>query len=114
MVLTDADGVNHLAIRVAGYQFPDAPDPARRFSRHMAEVAGSIAQQGALPGPLRFTEPNLTFCAQLLETGQVRVLVGLDLEYQPPWHQRRGPEILLCLRLLAAKSSCGERLKSGM
>lgn len=35
MLLKDAGGPNRLMIRVTGYQFPDAPDPARRFSWHM-------------------------------------------------------------------------------
>src|ERR1700749_5115733 len=35
MLLKDADGPNRLLIRVTGYQFPDAPDPVRRFSWHM-------------------------------------------------------------------------------
>jgi hypothetical protein len=56
----------------------------------LAEVAGSIAQRCALPVPLRFTEPNLMFRAQPLDAGQARVQVGFDLEFQPPWHRRRG------------------------
>ncbi|MCW2929715.1 MAG: hypothetical protein JWM19_677 [Actinomycetia bacterium] len=35
MLLKDANGPNRLTIRVTGYQFPDAPDLAKRFSWHM-------------------------------------------------------------------------------
>jgi hypothetical protein len=35
MILDDCGGPNRLTIQVAGYQFPDAPDPALRFSWHM-------------------------------------------------------------------------------
>jgi hypothetical protein len=35
MLLKDAGGPNRLMIGVTGYQFPDAPDPDRRFSWHM-------------------------------------------------------------------------------
>jgi hypothetical protein len=120
MLLTDADGWNRLDVRVAGYQFPDAPDLAKRSSWHMvggeadcqegswrfhwqalqcdesprvsawlAEVADSITRLRALPGPLRFLEPNLTFRAVPLDAVLVRIVVGFDLEFQPPWHQRR-------------------------
>ncbi len=35
MLLNNADGPNRLTIQVTGYQFPDAPDLAKRFSWHM-------------------------------------------------------------------------------
>ena len=35
MLLDDCDAPNRLTIRVTGYQFPDAPDPAKHFSWHM-------------------------------------------------------------------------------
>jgi hypothetical protein len=41
MLLNDANAGNQLSIRVTGYQFPDAPDPAQRFSWHM--VAGQVS-----------------------------------------------------------------------
>jgi hypothetical protein len=46
MLLKDAGGPNRLTIRVTGYQFPGAPDPARRFSWHI--VGGEArCQQGS-------------------------------------------------------------------
>jgi len=46
VLLNDADGPNRLTIQVTGYQFPDAPDPAKRFSWHM--VGGEVqCQQGS-------------------------------------------------------------------
>ncbi|MGH3278961.1 MAG: WapI family immunity protein [Trebonia sp.] len=121
MWLKDADGPNRLMIRVTGYQFPDAPDPARRFSWHMVggeahcqqgswrfdwqaltcdesprvsawlgEVATSITQRRVLPGSLQFLEPNLTFRAFPADAGRTRILVSLDLEFQPPWHRQQG------------------------
>jgi hypothetical protein len=121
MLLTDADGPNRLVIRVTGYQFPDAPDPAKRVSWHMVggearcqegrwrfhwqaltcdesprvsawltEVAESVTQQRALPGPLRFLEPNLMFRAFPQDAVRVRIVVSFDLEFQPPWHRQRG------------------------
>ena len=35
MLLQDSGGPNRLSIEVTGYQFPDAPNLARRFSWHM-------------------------------------------------------------------------------
>lgn len=121
MLLIDADGPNRLTIQVTGYQFPDAPDPAKRFSWHMVggevqcqdgswrfhwqaltcaesprvsawltDVADAVTRQRALPGPLRFLEPNLEFRAFAADEGRVQVLVSFDLEFQPPWHQRHG------------------------
>jgi hypothetical protein len=120
MLLKDADGPNRLMIRVTGYQFPDAPDPRRRFSWHMVggeahcqqgswrfrwqalscdespqvsawltQVAGSAAQRRSTPGPLLFLEPNLMFRAFPLDAGLTRIMVGFDLEFQPPWHRRQ-------------------------
>jgi hypothetical protein len=97
VLLNDADGPNRLTIQVTGYQFPDAPELAKRFSWHMVggearcgegswrfhwqalacdesprvsawlkNVADAVARQGALPGPLRFLEPNLEFRALAL------------------------------------------------
>lgn len=46
MLLKDFGGPNRLMIRVTGYQFPDALDPARRFSWHM--VGGEVrCQEGS-------------------------------------------------------------------
>ena len=120
MLLQDAGGPNRLTIRVTGYQFPDAPDPARRFSWHMVggeaccqegswrfqwqaltcdesprvsawlrQAAGSVTRRGELPGPLRFTEPNLMFRAFPRDQDPARIQVSLDLEFQPPWRRRR-------------------------
>jgi hypothetical protein len=55
MLLKDAGGPNRLMIRVTGYQFPDAPDPARRFSWHM--VGGEARCQ---EGSWRFRWQALT------------------------------------------------------
>jgi hypothetical protein len=121
VLLNDADGPNRLAIQVIGYQFPDAPDLAKRFSWHMVggevqcregswrfhwqalacdesprvsawltDVADAVMRQRALPGPLRFLEPNLEFRALAAYEGSVQVLVSFDLEFQPPWHKRHG------------------------
>ena len=121
MLLKDAGGPNRLMIRVTGYQFPDAPDPARRFSWHMVggearcqegswqfrwqaltcdesprvsawlrEVAGSAAQRRALPGTLQFLEPNLMLRALSPDGNRTQIQVSFDLEFQPPWHRRRG------------------------
>jgi hypothetical protein len=120
MLLKDAGGPDRLTIGVTGYQFPDAPDPARRFSWHMVggearcqhgswrfhwqaltcdessrvsawlrQAAGSVTQQRQLPAPLQFLEPNLMFRALPPDKGTAHVHVSLDLEFQPPWHQRQ-------------------------
>jgi hypothetical protein len=120
MLLKDAGGPNRLTIGVTGYQFPDAPDPARRFSWHMVggqarceqgswrfhwqaltcdeslrvsawlrQAARSVTRQCELPAPLQFLEPNLMFRALPPGNGTARVQVSLDLEFQPPWHQRK-------------------------
>lgn len=119
VLLNDVGGPNRLTIQVTGYQFPDAPDPAKRFSWHMiggearcqdgawrfhwqaltcdesprvsvwlAEVADAVTRQPALPGPLRFVEPNLELQAFAADKGRVQILVSFDLEFQPPWHER--------------------------
>jgi hypothetical protein len=121
MLLKDADGPNRLMIRVTGYQFPDAPDLAKRFSWHMVggearcqegswrfhwqaltcdesprvsawlrQAAGAITRRRELPGPLQFLEPNLMFRASPPDGDRVQVQVSFNLEFQPPWHQRRG------------------------
>jgi hypothetical protein len=64
-------------------------DESPRVSAWLAEVADSITRLRALPGPLRFVEPNLTFRAFPLDAVLVRIVVGFDLEFQPPWHRRR-------------------------
>jgi hypothetical protein len=120
MLLKDAGGPDRLTIRVTGYQFPDTPDPARRFSWHMVggearcqhgswrfhwqaltcgesprisawlrQAALSVTQQAELPAPLQFLEPNLMFRALPPGKGTARIQVSLDLEFQPPWHQRQ-------------------------
>lgn len=119
MLLNDADGPNQLTIQVIGYQFPDAVDPAKRFSWHMVggdarcrdggwsfrwqaltcdesplvsawlrESAAAAEGQHAVPGPLRFLEPDLAFQAMPADTGRIKILVSFDLEFQPPWHRR--------------------------
>jgi hypothetical protein len=46
MILEDCDGANRLAVQVSGYQFPDAPNPALRYSWHM--VSGqAVCDQGS-------------------------------------------------------------------
>jgi hypothetical protein len=120
MLLTDAGGPDRLVIRVTGYQFPDAPDPARRFSWHM--VGGEAhCQQGSwrfhwqaltcdesprVSAWLRQAAGSITRRRALPEPLQflepnlmfraspdkdrVQVQVSLDLEFQPPWRQRQG------------------------
>lgn len=60
-----------------------------QVSAWLTEVAESMTQRRALPEPLRFLEPNLTFSALPQDADTVRIMVGLDLEFQPPWHQRQ-------------------------
>ena len=67
-------------------------DESPRVSAWLTEVAGSVAQRRVLPGPLRFLEPNLMFRAFPQDAERVRILVSFDLEFQPPWHRRRGAE----------------------
>jgi hypothetical protein len=43
VLFSDADGPSRLTIQVTGYQFPDAPDLAKRFSWHM--VGGEVQCQ---------------------------------------------------------------------
>ncbi|HEY1664445.1 MAG TPA: hypothetical protein VGG54_02045 [Trebonia sp.] len=64
-------------------------DESPRVSAWLAEVAESITRLRARPGPLRFLEPNLTFRAFPLDACRVRIVVGFDLDFQPPWHWRR-------------------------
>jgi hypothetical protein len=65
-------------------------DESPRVSAWLMEVAGAVTRQFALPGPLRFLEPNLEFQAFAADKGAVQILVGFNLEFQPPWHQRHG------------------------
>jgi len=118
VLLSDADGSNWLTIQVTGYQFPDAPDLAKRFSWHMVggeaqclegswrfnwqaltcdesprvstwlNEVADAVTRRGAPGPLRFLEPNLEFRAVAADKGRVQILVSFDLEYQPPWHMR--------------------------
>jgi hypothetical protein len=113
-----ADG-NRLSLRIVGYQFPDASDPALLFSWHMVNGTVSSADGAwSFDGPaltchespavsrwlrdvassihdstvlpeLAFIEPNLTFEATRAADGAVLV-VGFDLEFQPPWRPGHG------------------------
>ena len=65
-------------------------DESPLVSAWLAEVAGSMTQQRAMPEPLRFIEPNLTFRAYPQDAGRVQIMVSFDLEFQPPWHRRPG------------------------
>ncbi len=65
-------------------------DESPRVSAWLTEVAESITQRRVLPGPLRFLEPNLVFRAFPADSDRIRILVSFDLEFQPPWHRRRG------------------------
>jgi hypothetical protein len=61
-------------LRAAAAGSPRPPAPRRRV----------------LPGPLRFLEPNLVLRAFPAASDRIRILVSFDLEFQPPWHRRRG------------------------
>jgi len=41
-------------------------------------------------GWLRFTEPNLSFRVAEATDDAITIEVAFDLEFQPPWHRRRG------------------------
>jgi hypothetical protein len=115
MRLTGAGGGggDEIELAIVGYQFPEADDPRQRFSWHVVEgraVAGrerwsfrwpaltcdesprlaawlraAGADAGSGPGPLTFTEPNLSFAVvDRGDGGRVTLQVGLDLELRPP------------------------------
>lgn len=65
-------------------------DESPLVSAWLTEVAESMIQRRALPEPLRFLEPNLTFRAFPQDADRVQVVVSFDLEFQPPWHRRQG------------------------
>jgi hypothetical protein len=65
-------------------------DESPQVSAWLTDVADAVARQRELPGPLRFVEPNREFCAVAAGRGTVQVLVSFDVEFQPPWHRRRG------------------------
>src|SRR2546429_7699656 len=67
-----------------------ACDEPPRVSAWLTDVADAVTRQRALPGPLRFLEPDLEFRAFAAGKGRVRVMVSFDLEFQPPWHKRHG------------------------
>jgi hypothetical protein len=134
-----------LTLRITGYQFPDAKDPRKRFSWHMAdgeaacprgswsfrfpaltcdesprisawlrEVADCADRSpvNGPPGVLEFTEPNLRFGVARCQPGEAILQVALDLEFQPPWHQRReaGDPFCLVMHLTAGqlRSAAGQ------
>jgi hypothetical protein len=109
MRLVDPSG-RSLELHIEGYQYLDAEDPAQRFSWHMVGgivvtesrswpirfpaltcdesgrisawlrcVADAIGAQ-EFPLPLTFTEPNLAFEADPVDTDLVRIRVALDAE----------------------------------
>ena len=63
-------------------------DESPRVSAWLTKVADAVTAQRALPGALRFAEPNLEFRAFVADKGRVTILVSFDLEFQPPLHRR--------------------------
>jgi hypothetical protein len=59
-----------------------------QVSTWLTGVADAVTRPRLLPGPLRFLEPNLQFRACAAGDSRVEILVGFDLEFQPPWHER--------------------------
>jgi hypothetical protein len=60
---------------------------------------------GGRPDVLEFTEPDLRFSATECQSGEADMEIALDLEFQPPWHQRReaGDPFCLVMRLTAGQ-----------
>lgn len=117
MRLMGVDG-HGIDIRVTGYQFPDADDPAKRFSWHVLEGRATSAEgswrmsypaltcdesprlsrwlrqvagagnAAGLPAALGFVEPNLSLVVVRWTPASVVVSIGLDLEFAPPWQPR--------------------------
>ena len=124
MKLRDSDG-HGVDLWVAGYQFPDADDPQKRFSWHNVAGQASTAEgdwdfafaalgcdetprvsawlrevhRGDLPAPLRFMEPNLEFAVAETQGDEVELRLSLDLEFLPPWssHTYAGDPFVLSI-----------------
>lgn len=65
-------------------------DESPRVSVWLVAVAESVRHRHVMPAPLEFTEPNLAFSAYAAGPGSARIVVGFDLEFQPPWHKTAG------------------------
>jgi hypothetical protein len=64
-------------------------DESPQVSAWLRAVAACCGGQ-APPKPLDFIEPNLAFRVCDVSGDVLTVRVDLDLEFQPPWHRRRG------------------------
>ncbi|GAA0897280.1 hypothetical protein GCM10009557_71880 [Virgisporangium ochraceum] len=101
-------------MRVVGYQFPDADDPAERCSWHLVEGTATCDEGSwswrypaltcdesprlsawlrdvavGSAGSLSFLEPNLTLTLVGRTRNAALIEIGLDLEFAPPWRPRR-------------------------
>jgi hypothetical protein len=80
------------SFRMAALTYDESP----QVSAWLREVAGwceTRSQDGTerpTIAPLSFTEPNLAFRIGDSTANALLVEVDLDLEFQPPWHRRRG------------------------
>jgi hypothetical protein len=56
----------------------------------LADPYSGTGEPASPPGALAFTEPDLSFRVAGYPPGRAVLEVALDLEFQPPWHRRRG------------------------
>ena len=79
----------------------------------------SIAEDSDPPHELEFTEPNLRFHWELVDSGNVQVRVYFELEVRPPWSPSDAvgpPDFWINItvsrdRLLAASHALGDQLR---
>jgi hypothetical protein len=77
------------------FRFPALTcDESPRLSRWLRDVlrADVVADGGVAPPRrpvLKFAEPNLSLAVTRHHVGWVDLVVGLDLEFSPPWRRQR-------------------------
>jgi hypothetical protein len=64
-------------------------DESPLVSAWLREAGAAFETRGSHPVPLTFTEPNLSFRVGRFRSDGLDLEVGLDLEFQPPWHRSR-------------------------
>ena len=89
-------------------------DESPRVSAWLAEVAGSITRLRALPGPLRFLEPNLTFRAFPLDAAWYGSWSASTWSFSPRGTGGGRPETPSRCRSPRTKNGCGRRPNNGM